>query len=119
MYVFLGLNGIEIAATEEESPQDVMPAPLCEKFSRLLRQLQRDVEIAQITQLFPEASARRYYRLTLQDGATLVGVHEDPASARVNMPNVIAVLSCLRWRRSAADLCIGHGLRRDAAARPW
>jgi aminoglycoside/choline kinase family phosphotransferase len=91
MYVFLGLNGIEIAATEEESPQDVMLAPLCEKFSRLLRQLQRDVEIAQITQLFPEASARRYYRLTLQDGGTLVGVHEDPASARVNMPNVIAV----------------------------
>jgi aminoglycoside/choline kinase family phosphotransferase len=53
--------------------------------------MQRDAEIAEITPLVPEASTRRYYRLHLEGGATLVGVHEDEAAAIVNMQNVIAV----------------------------
>jgi aminoglycoside/choline kinase family phosphotransferase len=95
-----------------------MHARLREKFSQLLLQMQRDAEIAEITPLVPEASTRRYYRLHLSDTTavgfspsiapatqlpprTMVGVHEDAATATTNMPNVIDVQRFLHARRVA------------------
>ena len=42
-----------------------------------------------VTALVPEASTRRYYRLQLSDGTSLVGVSEDPATATTTMPLVL------------------------------
>ncbi len=73
-----------------------------------------------VTPLVPEASTRRYYRLTLeQTGKTLIGVHEDAATATINMPNVIAVQKFLRERGVAVpeiyytDITAGIMLQQD------
>jgi aminoglycoside/choline kinase family phosphotransferase len=60
-------------------------------FSQALKAAGYTTELERLTALVPEASTRRYYRLHQADGQTIVGVNEEPASAAVNMPNVIAV----------------------------
>ena len=75
--------------------------------------------IIKILPLVPEVSTRRYYRLTLEDGGTLVGVHEDATTATTNMPNVIAVQKFLHERGVAvpeiyfADPAAGVMLQQD------
>lgn len=69
-----------------------------EIFAKTLRLSGRSTALKGITPLVPEASTRRYYRLTLEDGVTLVGVEEDTATATTNMPNVIAVQKFLHER---------------------
>jgi len=84
-------------------------ANLFEIFSQALKAAGYNSGLQSFTPLVPEASTRRYYRLQLADGTTLIdaspsvaaptsvnpctmiGVHEEPASAAVNMPNVLAV----------------------------
>ncbi len=54
-------------------------------FRSAIAVIKPDLSLVRKTELVPEASARRYYRLELSDASTLVGVLEDAASARVNM----------------------------------
>ncbi len=93
-------------------------------FSRAVQSANLSAVIQRIHPLVPEASTRRYYRLHLADGrtlvdvapspattlragvasstqvhpCTLVGVHEDATTAATNMPNVIAVQRFLHER---------------------
>jgi len=50
-----------------------------------------NLSITRMAPLVPEASTRRYYRLYLSNGTTLVGVLEDATTAATNMPLVTAV----------------------------
>lgn len=68
-----------------------MSTNLAETFSEALKTAGIHAELQHITPLVPEASTRRYFRLHLSDGSTLVAVHEDTATATTNMPNVISV----------------------------
>lgn len=94
-------------------------ADRAEIFAKTLRLSGRSTALKDITPLVPEASTRRYYRLTLEDGITLVGVHEDTATATTNMPNVIAVQKFLHERGVAvpeiyfADPAAGVMLQQD------
>jgi len=88
-------------------------------FSRALAATQFSGELVTITPLVPEASTRRYYRLTLEEGVTLVGVQEDATTATTNMPNVIAVQKFLHERGVAVpeiyftDIAAGIMLQQD------
>jgi N-acetylmuramate 1-kinase len=62
-----------------------------EIFSHALKAAGCGTELERVTPLVPEASTRRYYRLHLTDGTTLVGVNEDISTATINMPNVLSV----------------------------
>lgn len=62
-----------------------------ELFRAAVAAVKPDLSLTQKTELVPEASARRYYRLDLSDASTLVGVLEDAASARVNMPFFVKI----------------------------
>lgn len=73
-----------------------MSAQLFEIFSKALRAAGYSTELSRFTALVPEASTRRYYRLHLTDGKTLVVASEDASSAKINMPNVIAVQAFLQ-----------------------
>lgn len=73
-----------------------MTADLSPLFSHTLALAGRSIPIGKIIPLVPEASARRYYRLELSDGTSLVGVSEDPATATTTMPLVLKVQSFLR-----------------------
>lgn len=75
-----------------------MNTEIFELFSRALATAGLTGTLSKITPLVPEASTRRYYRLTLENHTTVVGVHEDTASANTNMPNVIAVQLFLHER---------------------
>lgn len=83
-----------------------MTNALFDVFSRALAAAGLAGTLNQITPLVPEASTRRYYRLTREepstalgtDSSNLVGVFEEPASATTNMPNVIAVQRFLHER---------------------
>lgn len=57
-------------------------------FSAAIRQAGITAALSDLTALVPEASTRRYYRLQLSDGTTLVGVSEDQVSAQTTMPLV-------------------------------
>lgn len=69
--------------------------------------------------LVPEASARRYYRLSLDGGQTLVGVLEDASTAGTNMLLVQGIESFLRKGDVAvpeivfADNAVGVMLQQD------
>lgn len=47
--------------------------------------------LAECQMLVPEVSQRRYYRLHLSSGKTLIGVDEDPKTAAVNMPLIAQI----------------------------
>jgi aminoglycoside/choline kinase family phosphotransferase len=92
---------------------------LLQLFSATLQEAQIATTLVNITALVPEASTRRYYRLQLTDGRTIVGVHEDATTAASNMPNVIAVQRFLHARGIAVpeiyftDLAAGIMLQQD------
>lgn len=73
-----------------------MSAQLFEIFSQALHAAGYPTQLSRFTPLVPEASTRRYYRLHLTDGKTLVAASEDASSAKINMPNVIAVQAFLQ-----------------------
>jgi aminoglycoside/choline kinase family phosphotransferase len=75
-----------------------MNTEIFELFSRALATAGLTGTLSKITPLVPEASTRRYYRLMLENHTTVVGVHEDAATATTNMPNVIAVQRFLHER---------------------
>jgi aminoglycoside/choline kinase family phosphotransferase len=89
-------------------------------FSQALKAAGYATELERLTALVPEASARRYFRLHLSDGQTIVGVSEEPASAAVNMPNVLAVQKFLTAGNVAVPQIFytEHRSRHYAAARP-
>lgn len=60
-------------------------------FTNALERAGQVSRLKEATPLVPEASTRRYYRLHLTDGTTLVGVNEDISTATINMPNVLSV----------------------------
>ncbi len=68
-----------------------MTPDLANLFSHSLAQAGKPAEILAVNPLVPEASARRYYRVVLQDRPSVIGVYEDPATAVANMANVSAV----------------------------
>lgn len=80
-----------------------MTLPVQSLFAEALRTIGNPAP-AHISALVPEASTRRYYRLTLSDPSTslrpgfstLVGVHEDAATARTNMPLVTGIQDMLK-----------------------
>ncbi|MBX3723328.1 MAG: phosphotransferase [Turneriella sp.] len=89
-----------------------MTLPVQSLFAEALRTIGNPAP-AHISALVPEASTRRYYRLTLSDPSTslprgrpepgrragfstLVGVHEDAATARINMPLVTGIQGMLK-----------------------
>ncbi|MFO1471456.1 MAG: phosphotransferase [Turneriella sp.] len=96
-----------------------MTSDLSALFQSALKAAGRNATLIKITPLVPEASTRRYYRLTLEDGSTVVGVEEDTATAITNMPNVIAVQKFLHERGVAvpeiyfADPAAGVMLQQD------
>jgi aminoglycoside/choline kinase family phosphotransferase len=81
-------------------------------FSQALKAAGYATELERVTALVPEASARRYFRLHLSDGQTIVGVSEEPASAAVNMPNVLAVQKFL----TAGNVAVPQIFYTDIAA---
>ena len=70
-----------------------MSTNLAETFSEALKTAGIHAKLQHITPLVPEASTRRYFRLHLSDGSTLVAVYEDTATATTttNMQNVVSV----------------------------
>lgn len=96
-----------------------MTVDLSNLFSHALTCSGRNIAIARVIPLVPEASTRRYYRLLLPDGTTLVGVSEDPATATNTMPLVAQVQSFLRRNAVAvpeilfADPAAGVMLQQD------
>jgi N-acetylmuramate 1-kinase len=70
--------------------------PAQEIFAKALALAGRSTALKNLVALVPEVSTRRYYRLTLADGTTLVGVHEDATTARTNMPLVSQIQGFLK-----------------------
>ncbi len=89
-----------------------MSTDLFDIFSQALKAASYATELERVTTLVPEASTRRYYRLHLADGQTIVGVSEEPASAAVNMPNVLAVQKFL----TAGNVAVPQIFYTDIAA---
>lgn len=67
-----------------------------EIFSSALAHAKIQEKLSTVGALVTEASARRYYRLSLDGGQTLVGVLEDSATAQKNMPLVQSIESFLK-----------------------
>ncbi len=67
-----------------------------EIFAKALQSAGRSTALKEVRPLVPEASSRRYYRLALADGTTLVGVHEDATTAHTNMPLVGEIQTFLK-----------------------